>query len=84
MSATAPHRANGERTRPIEIPPRRHIVHDTADGKQDPLAVLSIERLERPRRVCLLEQRRRVRIGHPLVIESFVRVYAVSLQICNI
>ena len=55
------------RTRPIEVPPRRHIIHNPTDRKQDTLAILAIEGLERLRRVRLEEQRRRVRLGHPRV-----------------
>lgn len=73
MSTTAPKdliardRANGERTGTVKVPPRRHIVYNAADREQDSLAFLVVERLERLGHVRLVEQRRRVRLGHPQV-----------------
>ena len=51
----------------VEVPPRSHVIHDTLDGEQNALPILSIERRQGLRRVRLVEERRRVRLGHPCV-----------------
>lgn len=61
-------------TGPIEVPSSRHIIHNTLDGKQYPLALLSVERDEGLRGVGLVEKGRRVGLGHPCVpVLEFVR-----------
>ena len=54
-------------TRPVEVPPRRHIIDNALDRKQNPLPFLTVERRKRLRCVGLVQESRRVGLGHPCV-----------------
>lgn len=53
------------RTRSIKVAPCGDIKDDTGYGKQNPSAVLTVERYEGLGGVGLKQDRRRVRFGHP-------------------
>lgn len=56
-----------QRTRSVEVTPRRDVVHDTADREEDAPTLAPIERRKRVRGIRLEEQRRGVRPRHPRV-----------------
>lgn len=60
-------RRRGALTGTVEVPSCRHIVHDPFDSEEDPLSFLSIKGRESLGSIGLVEERRRVRLGHPYI-----------------